>query len=325
MNVPPLHKLIVCVIPPQTIVRQCVLAAVSYVSVLCGAANAQLAPAAPPLTLWNAVELSHGTQAGKTYVLEQSSDLSLWTAVGPEVYGSGEETVQFLAAGPAPEGFYRLKVNTLPEAGKSRWSMTGCRMVFNSAAGPCSMAFGEGNTGTMTGGETITAFTWDWKRTGADDGRVIVSWPDGAVETMHMQFVGANSGAFTSQRMVDGIPASASSGTFRDESGALLAEPPPASIRNTLVTFAGTGRPLGVEVSADGTAVVPGPAGTRAFLSSYTVTGAEATLVLTNNYGISETWVLHFTGPRCGTYTGTSMRGTVLRRTSAGSFTLAPR
>src|SRR5687767_12893967 len=108
MNVPPFNKLIVCVTPPQTIVRQCVLAAVSYVSVLCGAANAQLAPAAPPLTLWNAVELAHGTQAGKTYVLEYSNDLALWTTVSPPLYGSGEEAVQFLPGGPGTESFYRL-------------------------------------------------------------------------------------------------------------------------------------------------------------------------------------------------------------------------
>src|SRR6185503_13755299 len=110
---------------------QSVLAAVSYVSVLCGAANAQLAPAAPPLTLWNAVGLSHATEVEKTYILEHSSDLGLWTATGPAVYGNGEDAVQFLPADAEPQGYYRLKVNTLPEEGKSRWSMSGCRMVFN--------------------------------------------------------------------------------------------------------------------------------------------------------------------------------------------------
>jgi hypothetical protein len=143
---------------------------------------------------------------------------------------------------------------------------------------------------------------------------------------MDMRFLDQHAGAFTRRRTVDGIPASASSGTFRDEYVALLAQSVPASVSNTLITFSGSGRPLGLEVHPNGAATLPGPAGTKTFVSSYTVTGAaQARLGLIGNGGITETWTLEFTGPACGTYTGIAARNGTLRRTSRGSFTIASR
>src|SRR5262245_27131302 len=118
MTVPPLPNLIVRASPPQTSVRQSVLAAASLALALCGAASAQSVPAAPPLSLLDAIELTYGTGPGRTYLIEQASDLQLWSAVSPEVFGDGEWTSQLL---PAPSGsasmFFRLKERLSPVTG----------------------------------------------------------------------------------------------------------------------------------------------------------------------------------------------------------------
>lgn len=329
MKVLPLHNLIVCAIPPQTIVRQCVLAAVAYVSVLCGAARVQSAPAAPPLTLWNAVELSHGTDQDETYILEHSTDLSLWTAIGGPVYGDGDQAGHLVSAfnTNAASGFYRLKVNTRPPEGKSRWSMDGCRMLLNTSGGACVMTFGSDATGSMMAADAgLAAFTWDWQRTGLDTGRATVTWPGGIVETMDLQFTGEHAGVFSSRKTAEGLFAGAASGTFRDDAAASLAQSAPSSLTNVLLTVSGTGRATGIEVNAFGNAMISGPAGPAGFACSYTRrSAAEAEMILTNEEGTTETWLLTFTGPACGTCAGTTERNGILRRTASGNFTIAPR
>ncbi len=322
MKVPPLQSSIVCAIHPQEIARHSVLAAVL---ILCGAASIQSAPAAPPLFLSNAVEISHSTEQGKTYSLEESSDLLVWKTIAGPVFGDGEDTGDLIGAEPG-DHFYRLKVATLPAGGKSRWAMSGCRMIMNTAAGVCRMAFDENATGTMTRESGTTGFTWAWKRDGLDTGVAIITWPDQIVETMTMQFKGLNAGVFSSLKTRDGLPAGSVAGTFRDAAEHSLEPVVPVVLGNALLAFSGTGRAVGVTVSADGSAGITSPAGAASYSCAYTITGpATADLDMICANGVTESWSLTFTGPSCGDCSWTSARNGVPRRTSAGSFTIAPR
>ncbi len=325
MKVPSLPNLIVCAISPQAIVRHYVLAAV-FVSVLCGAASAQSAPAAPPLTLLPAVEVSHTTAQDKTFSLEHSPDLLRWITVAPPVFGDDEDFSHLISTSEGKgKGFYRLKVETFPEEGDSRWSLTGSRILLNTAGGVCRMNFDENAAGTMTRDAAVTTFTWQWHRDGLDTGIAAITWPDGTVETIAMEFTGNNSGAFSSQRTTDGLPGGAVSGTFRDEAGPGLLPTVPAALGNALVTFSSTGRAVSVKVSADGTAGITSPAGRASYDCSYAVTGpSTAELKMRGSNGTTESWSLTFAGPACGTYAWKSELKGVPRRQSSGAFTIAP-
>jgi hypothetical protein len=328
MKVLPLQNLIVCVIPPQTIVRQCVLAAVSYVSVLCGAANAQSAPAAPPVSLWNAVQLTYPTAGGETYTLEYSRDLTLWNAVAAPVYGDGNEAAQVV---PFPDasasaGYYRLKIATQPHEGKSRWSMAGCRMLLTTPAGPCSMTFDGDGLGHMDAVNAVAAFNWDWERTGPDSGRATITWPGDVVEIMNLNFTGKRAGVFQSRKFAGGAFAGAACGTFRDDDGTSLAQTVPVSLANKLLTLSGRGRPLAVEIDAFGNASIAGPAGSVLYWCHYAPqSSTEAEVTLSNDEGTVEKWLLTFNGPHCGACAARTERNGVLRRSAAGTFTVSAR
>lgn len=327
MKVPP-NKHIVCAIPPQAILRQSVLAAVSYVMVLCGAACVQSALAAPSLILWNAVEISYGTESEQTCTLQRSSDLHLWTDVDGAVFGDGDvNEVMLSTAGTASRsGFFRLRVDARPALGNSRWSMAGCRMLINKGASPSKLIFLPDAGGTMIDGDRLTPFKWGWHRTGLDDGQVTVTWADDVVEIMDFHFLGLYSGVFSSQRMTGGLPAGALSGTFQDEASAAPAPGIPASMQNVLVTLSGTGRPLGIEIKADGTALRPGATENEIYACRYAVTdGTQAELTLAKNGTDRETYSLTFSGPSCGKFSVQSFRDGLLRRSSEGTFAIAPR
>ena len=322
MKVPPLKNSIVCAIHPQGIARHSVLAAVL---ILCGAASIQSAPAAPPLLLSDAVEISQSTEPGKTYSLEESSDLQVWKTIAEPVFGDGEESGALVGT-ESDDHFYRLRVATLPAGGKSRWTMSGCRMVLNTANSICRMAFDANATGTMTRDSGTTGFTWTWKRDGLDTGVAIITWPDQIVETMTMQFKGLNAGVFSSLKTRDGLPAGSVAGTFRDAAEHSLEPLVPVVLGDALLAFSGTGRAVGVTVSADGSAGITGPAGAAGYTCDYTITGpVTADLDMICGNGTTESWSLTFTGPACGTCSWKSARNGVPRRTSAGSFTIAPR
>jgi hypothetical protein len=328
MKVPPLQNLIVCVIPPQTIVRQCVLAAVSYVSVLCGAANAQSAPAAPPVSLSNAAQLTWPTAGGEIYTLEHSRDLTLWNAVTAPVFGDVNEASQVV---PLPDagagaGYYRLKIAAQPREGKSRWSMAGCRMLLTTPAGSCSMTFDGDGLGRMDAVNAAAAFTWDWQRTGPDSGRATITWHGGVVELMNLNFTGKRAGVFQSRKFAGGAFAGAACGTFRDDDGTSLAQAAPVSLANKLLTLSGRGRPLAVEIDAFGNASVAGPAGSVLYSCHYAPrSSTEAEVTLINDEGTVEKWHLTFNGPHCGACSVRTERNGVLRRSAAGTFTVSPR
>lgn len=332
MEVYSIQNLIVGAIPQRVVANYralCIDRALCIAaSVLLGssAASAQAVPPPPPLALWNAVELTSATEPGKTYIIEQSSDLQLWVAIGGTVYGDGELSGNLVSnAGEANgNGFYRLKVETLPAEGHSRWSMSGCNMVLSTDAGACLMNFGNDGSGRMTLEAGGIPFAWDWLRTGRDSGCVTITWSGGVVESMDMHFLGKGAGVFSSRRVVDGIPAGASAGTFRDAGDSPLALSVPAALGNALITFSGSGRPVAVELKAGGAAAISSPVATGSFTSSYMVTGTTtATLILECSSGVTESWELNFTGPACGTYSSTSQRNGKLRRSATGAFTIA--
>jgi len=326
MKVSPLHDLIVCVLPSQSIVRHIVLAAAAHVLVLCGAASAQSVPAAPPLFISPAVEITHGTALKSTVTLEHSGDLQLWQAAGVPVFGGGGEWTRFIATGPEAQGFFRLKTETRPDTGLSRWDLAGSRLLLTDGPSAKILTFSDGDSGLAVTAEAHTAFTWQWMRDGRDTGRVTLAWPDGLTETVELTFTAANAGAFTATRSRDGLPAGVAAGVFRDETARGLDATAPSSPGNAVLVLSNTGRPLRITLSEAGTAHVSNPSGEREFTVSYSLTGqTSATVMLSCQDGDVEFYSLQFTGPACGRYEMNSRRDGKLRRAGSGSFTIAPR
>jgi hypothetical protein len=326
MKVPSPHDLIVCVLPAQSSVRHFVLAAAAHVLVLCGAADAQSVPAAPSLSVWNALHLTHHTLPDATVTLERSADLDLWSVAGEPVYGSGESHSLLVPAGDESSGFLRLRTEVRPVIGKSRWDLQGSRLLLNSEKEVRLLTFGESGAGTAATAGSLTVFGWQWIRSGNDEGQLTLTMPDGLEETIEFQFTAANAGAYVSRRSRNGLPAGAAAGVFRDEPSSQLAASTPGSPGEASLVLSGTGRPICVSLSASGTAVVPDSTGEREFSASYEPTGEHTAVVtLSCDDGSVEAFTLTFTGPSCGSCTTHSTLEGRVRRTGSASFTIAPR
>lgn len=324
MKVPSLQTLIVRALPSQSMSRHFVLAAAAHVTVLCGAASAQSAPAAPPLSLWNAVSITHSVPAETVAVVEHSAHLSLWHAAGAEVFGDGEPVLEFAPAAAAGQGFYRVKLETRPAAGKARWGLAGTRLLVNSSRGIRFLNFAAGGSGTETAGTTETAFTWEWRRTGRDEGLLTITLPKGKVEMMTLEFSAANAGVWTTDRLDNGAPAGAEKGTFRDETDSAVTPAAPEFPGSATVTFAGPGRKQCIRL-AETSAHISSPAGGRDYAVMYSRTApASATLLLSCQDGAVENCTLTFTGPACGVFEQVSELQGGLRRITSGAFTIAP-
>ena len=326
MNVPPPHNLIVCASNPQTFVRHIVLAAASYVFVLCGAASAQSVPAAPPLIVEGAAEISYAVEPLTTAVLETSASLSLWEPVGLPDYST--QVLHYVPV-PGEKQFFRLKIDTAPESGRSRWQLGGSRLVRNTATGVEIYEFDAAGTGNrfVAASTSGVPFTWSWVRTGADTGTSVITWQDGTVETMELVFTTGEAGVFTSEKTEDGLPAGAVAGTFRDDAVAAFAPSTAPDSGRRVITLAGTGRPLRVLLDGAGGATMSNPVGANSFTATYTPDPAPGTLsamlVLTCQDGVVQTSRLQFTGPGCGTYSTTVETSTgQLRRSGQGAFTV---
>ncbi len=326
MKVPPLQDLIVCVIPPQSIVRHIVLAAAAHVLVLCGAASAQSVPAAPPLNLWNAVEVKHGVLPNGSVLLEQSPDLALWEAAGSPAFGETGEITRFVSAGASPQAYFRLKTTVRPADGFGRWDLTGSRLLLNTAREVRLLTFDGNAAGTAQSAEEQTSFTWRWLRTGTRTGRLAVTWPGGLEESLELDFSASNAGAFTSRRSRNGLPAGADAGVFRDAESTGLAVSVPESPGDCTLVLSNTGRPVSVSLSASGTASLSIPGGAQEYSVNYSVTGGgSAEVWLSCESGALEIYRLTFSGPGCGEYEMSSHLNGGLRRAGGGSFTIAPR
>jgi hypothetical protein len=324
MNVPPHKHLIVCVIPPQTIVRQCVLAAVSYVSALCGAARAQSAPVAPPLSIEPAVELSFRTELDKTYAIERSTDLQSWAAV-EGIFGDGQDVTRQMAASSPGPAYFRLRSDTLPTGGNAPWRLADSTMLLNSPEGARNLVFNANGSGVVLQGATNAPFTWEWLRTGLNGGVCTVALASGELETISMNFLAVDTGAFSNQRTKVGVPSGASNGTFRKVPDSTLVTIMPATLGHSHITFSGSGRPVSLVVKGDGTASATSPTGVVTAPCTYALkTASSAELKLNGATPDSEVYTLSFNGPSCGTYTVKAKKNSVLRREATGAFTIAP-
>ncbi len=306
------------------------LTAVSLGSALAGTAGAQSLPGEPSLLIDSTIRLTHGTEVEKTYTVEQSFDFApdSWMAVGETRFGDGTDKVASVPVSLefSKSSFFRLKVESRPETGIAPWSLPDRMFLLNTTGGVRTMAFLQEGGGVFKSASATDNFTWTWLRTGADTGVCVVALPGGESETLNFRFLADGTGVFSSERTKEDVPSGASFGTFRQITDASLTTQAPGSLGHSFISLSGTGRPVGIEVKEDGTAVSTHPLGsvqsTCAYLLKDQLTGE---LKLNASLMDSETYTLNFTGPSCGTYVFRARKSGTLRREATGTFTISPR
>ena len=318
MNIPSLQNLIERAIPPQTAPRQYVLAAAA-VTVMCGAASAQSAPAAPPLALLPAVELYHLPQEGEVLTLEHSPDLLQWTASPGPFFGHGEPFtfLQPITAG-TPGGYFRLKLDTRPAIGNAPWALAGRTVRLSEGTSNRLLTLLPEGSGTMTTSTETLPFTWEWQRGGMDGGVLALTWPDGARTLQELEFLAVHSGVFVTRDS----GAAQSAGTFLLDPAVDTPSSAPAILENVRVYISGSGRPSGLVIGELNALQRSTPFGTETCQIFYTRTGETTGVLRLANPSMQQEITLTFTGPGCGSCVTRETSAGVLRRESEGTFTV---
>lgn len=320
MNIPSRQNLIVCAISSQTAPRHYVLAAVASL-VLCGAARAQLSPAAPPLSVLPAVEILGSAQYGEVLTLQQSPSLRQWQSLDTPQFGSGESIRFLLPASTETEGeYFRFRLDTRPLIGKARWEVAGLSLTLNDGPSSRLVSLLPGGAGSMTSDQNLQPFTWDWKRTGMDTGTLAIIWPGGARDSYELEHLSEQSGVFVAR--TDAGSGSVSAGSFRINPAGALPSTAPAVLEKVRIDVTGSGRATCLVIGGTGTAERSSPFGPETYSMVYSRTGSHTATLELNGYPASQIISFTFTGPACGKCVTREMRNGVLRRESEGTFTL---
>jgi len=174
-------------------------------SVLAGAVFAAAIPSArllaqdpSPLKIFTAVEVEFGTQTGKVYQLQGSSNLVDWVNIGAPVFGVGRDITQVFSTrsgGEVAFGSYRLEQVAAPTNGLAPWSLAGATLSLDDTPGDDLMQFTDATRG-LDLGDDPDPFAYVFTRVDADTVRTDIDYGDGKKDVLTLTFTAPTRGTW---------------------------------------------------------------------------------------------------------------------------------
>jgi len=174
-------------------------------SVIAGAVFAAAIPSArllaqdpSPLKIFTAVEVEFGTQSGKVYQLQGSSNLVDWVSIGAPVFGVGRDITQVFSTrngGEVAFGSYRLEQVAAPTNGLAPWSIAGATLSLDDTPGDDLMQFTDATRGVDLGDDP-DPFAYVFTRVDADTVRTDIDYGDGKKDVLTLTFTAPTRGTW---------------------------------------------------------------------------------------------------------------------------------
>jgi hypothetical protein len=324
-------------------------------SVIAGAVFAAVLPSAnllaqdpSPLKIFTAVEVEFGTQSGKVYQLQGSSNLVEWVNIGAPVFGVGRDITQVFSTrsgGEVTFGSYRLEQVAAPTNGLAPWSLAGATLSLDDTPGDDLMQFTDATRGVDLGDDP-DPFAYVFTRVDADTVRTDIDYGDGKKDVLTLTFTAPTRGTwvreeYRKERLKDrdlGVFSVVSNTVPNVNPNPGTPPPPPVDPGTTnspaepLTGLAGviyqfqsgehpdrlefkdatTGLEIGDDVDDDEP---------NAFTYTYAVTGTNtATIVVTFKPGRHDDYELSFTSGGRGTFVRREFRNGTVKDTDNGAF-----
>ena len=324
-------------------------------SVIAGAVFAAVLPSAnllaqdpSPLKIFTAVEVEFGTQSGKVYQLQGSSNLVEWVNIGAPVFGVGRDITQVFSTrsgGEVTFGSYRLEQVAAPTNGLAPWSLAGATLSLDDTPGDDLMQFTDATRGVDLGDDP-DPFAYVFTRVDADTVRTDIDYGDGKKDVLTFTFTAPTRGTwvreeYRKERLKDrdlGVFSVVSNTVPNVNPNPGTPPPPPVDPGTTnspaepLTGLAGviyqfqsgehpdrlefkdatTGLEIGDDVDDDEP---------NAFTYTYAVTGTNtATIVVTFKPGRHDDYELSFTSGGRGTFVRREFRNGTVKDTDNGAF-----
>ena len=270
------------------------------------------------------MELRMDGLPGAAYTVEVSTDLVTWVPAGVRRFGTGVPLVLAAAGEPAVAGgpFFRVREEVEAPGGLAPWNLSGRRLRCNVAALSGVLAFGPAASFRFQSPSGEAVGTFAWLRTGEDEGRLTLTWPNGARDEVALEFAAAACGRAAVKRMAaDGTCSGGGSGTFGDEAEGVESTAP-AALGSSFFVLAGQGRARLLRLLPNGQYLENDqPAGQW----TYQITGGStAQLRLARAGGGEEELVWTMTGPMCGRCVCRDRRDGVMIGEMQARFSVTP-
>lgn len=301
-----------------------------------------------PLKIFTAVEVEFGTQSGKVYQLQGSSNLVDWVDIGAPVFGVGRDITQIFSTrsgGQVVFGAYRIQDVAAPTNGLAPWSLAGATLSLDDTPGEDLMQFTDGTKGVDLGADP-DPFSYAFTRVDADTVRADVDYGDGKKDVLTLTFTAPARGTwvreeYRKERLKDrdlgvfsvvsntvpgGVPDPGTPPPPPVDPGATNAPAePPSSLAGLVYQFQSGEHPDRLEFKDSSTGVEVGDDvdddEPNNFTYTYTTTGADsATIVVTFKPGRHDDYELTFGSAGRGTFVRREFRDDQLKDTDLGAF-----
>lgn len=324
-------------------------------SVIAGAVFAAVLPSAnlhaqdpSPLKIFTAVEVEFGTQTGKVYQLQGSSNLVDWVNIGAPVFGVGRDITQVFSTrsgGEVTFGSYRLEQVAAPTNGLAPWSLAGTTLSLDDTPGDDLMQFTDATRGVDLGDDP-DPFAYVFTRVDADTVRTDIDYGDGKKDVLTLTFTAPTRGTwvreeYRRERLKDrdlGVFSVVSNTVPNVDPNPGTPPPPPVDpgttnspaepptgLAGVIYQFQSGEHPdrlefkdatTGLEIGDDIDDDEP-----NTFTYIYTVTGTNtATIVVTFKPGRHDDYALSFTSGGRGTFVRREFRNGTVKDTDNGAF-----
>lgn len=312
---------------------------------MAGALNL-VAQDAAGLRIFTAVEVEFGTQAGKVYQLQGSSNLVDWVNVGAPVFGVGRTITQVFstrAGGEVLFGSYRLEELSAPTNGLAPWTFVGTTLSLDDEPGDDRMQFTDDTRGVDLGDDP-DPFTYVFTRVDADTVRTDVDYGGGKKDVITFTFTAPSRGTwvreeYRKERLKDrdlGVFTVVSNSVPVVGPGPVQPPPvdpgstnataePPAGLAGLVYQFQSGEHPDRLEFTTASTGLEVGDDvdddEPNTFTYTYEVNGTNsARLVLTFKPGRQDEYDLTFSQDGRGSFVRRELRDGAVKDTDTGAF-----
>jgi len=311
-------------------------------SMACGLSFAALsAPAA--LTIHTAIEVEFGTETGRIYQLQGSSNLVDWTGIGDAVFGNGRAVSRVFSTRTGDEvafQSYRLDVGDVPTHGLAPGSLAGVTLSLDDQPGRDRMRFVSETEGVDEGVQP-DPFTYVFSRVDLNTVTADIRVASDKRDLLTLTFTAPGMGTwvreeYRKEKLKDrdtGVFSVLSDngsgpGTGGTNTPPVVPVDMPSALAGLAYVFESGCGPVRLEFNSAGTGIEVGddvnddePNG---FTYQFATTGTNtASLVITRKPGRYDEYDLTFASGAQGAFVRREYRDGALRDTDRGSFSSA--
>lgn len=179
----------------------------SILSLLLAGSHALRAQEAAALKIYTAIEIEFESEAGKSYTLQGSVNLTNWTDIGNPVLGTGRTVNRIYstrAGASVNQASYRLHVEAGPTNGYAPWSLAGARIAMDDSTATNSVNYVDDHSGHDVYSAGEDPFNYQYSRLSANRAQVERAYTPDRSEVLTYTYTAPGQGTWVREEFRQG-------------------------------------------------------------------------------------------------------------------------